>query len=168
MIVRCTAKIREFIDARSNATSAPLDPSDADWYANLLWFDHKKCLLLTHAGTLFSIFAADVRKADLNPIGPLVIRLIERELESEKLPPLTFGPLLPADVVITTASDRSVLGCMRDMALHCEYAIEGFGGLEHCDFIELNHRLRRNIHNPRGRGYIRPIDLAAQLDVVGK
>jgi uncharacterized protein DUF6933 len=30
---------------------APAD--DDDWYANLLWLDRRKCLLITHAGTLF-------------------------------------------------------------------------------------------------------------------
>ena len=40
-------------------------PDAGDWYANLLWFDRRKCLLLTHAATLFSIFGAGVRAGDL-------------------------------------------------------------------------------------------------------
>jgi hypothetical protein len=43
------------------------EPSDDDWYANLLWVERQKCLLFTHAGTLFSVFVAGVRKADLRP-----------------------------------------------------------------------------------------------------
>jgi hypothetical protein len=31
------------------------------WWSNLLWFDQRKCLLPTHAATLFSIFEADMR-----------------------------------------------------------------------------------------------------------
>lgn len=45
-------------------------PSDDDWYLNLLWLDRRKCLLLAHAGTLFSVFVAGVRKADRGEGGP--------------------------------------------------------------------------------------------------
>ena len=37
-------------------TLSELPAADEDWYANLLWLDRQKCLLLTHAGTLFSVF----------------------------------------------------------------------------------------------------------------
>src|SRR5437762_12970876 len=39
-------------------TLSELPPSDDEWYLNLLWIDRQKCLLLTHAGTLFSVFRA--------------------------------------------------------------------------------------------------------------
>jgi hypothetical protein len=29
-------------------------PDPEDWYANLLWFERRKCLLLTHSATLFA------------------------------------------------------------------------------------------------------------------
>ncbi len=46
------------------------DPEDEDWYANLLVLDRRKCLLLTHAGTLFTIFEPDVRASDLTSPPP--------------------------------------------------------------------------------------------------
>ncbi len=72
---------------------AALEPSDADWYANLLWLDRRKRLLLAHAGTLFSVFVADVHRADLSPLGSLVVRIIQRELRTEGLPLDTLGNL---------------------------------------------------------------------------
>lgn len=54
---------------------------------NLVWLDRRKCLLVTHAGTLFPVFVADVRAAGLRPPGPYVVRIIEAELASEGLPP---------------------------------------------------------------------------------
>lgn len=65
MIVRCTAKARTLLGVRE---LAEVEPSDDDWYLNLLWFDRRKCLLLAHVGTLFPVFVADVRKADLTPL----------------------------------------------------------------------------------------------------
>ena len=72
LTLRCTGKV---LNRLSRATGKPnlasLSPSDDDWYVNLLWLDRRKCLLITHAATLFSVLAGDVRQADLNQIGPL-------------------------------------------------------------------------------------------------
>ncbi len=56
MILRCTNKLLAVIGAPL-ADPAPA-PDAEDWYANLLWSDRRKCLLLTHSGTLFTIFEA--------------------------------------------------------------------------------------------------------------
>lgn len=130
-----------------------------DWYANLLWLDRRKCLLLTHAGTLFSIFEPDVRVADLRDTGHLVSRLIGRELAAEKLPAATFGSADCLDLIVARTADRSVLGCMNDMALLCEYEVRDSGGIQAVDLAGLNRALRRNINSTRG--YERPVDLAA-------
>ena len=71
---------------RASLSLAKLPPSDDDWCLNLLWLDRGKCLLLTHAGTLFSVFVADVRAAGLRPIAPYAVGAIEAELRSEVLP----------------------------------------------------------------------------------
>ena len=57
-------------------------------------------------------------------------------------------------------ADRSVLGCMNDMAFLCEVAISDAGGLAHIDLGEVNHALHRNINS--SRGYRPPVELAAQ------
>lgn len=57
-------------------------------------------------------------------------------------------------------ADRSVLGCMNDMAFLCEAAISDAGGLADCDLGELNQALHRNINSPRS--YQPPVELAAQ------
>ena len=72
-----------------------LEPSDHDWYANLLWLDGRKCLLLAHAGTLFSVFVADIRKSDLMPLGTSVVRFIHNELEAESFSLDRLGALDP-------------------------------------------------------------------------
>jgi hypothetical protein len=130
------------------------------WCANLLWFDRRKCLLLTHAGTLFSVFEPDVRAARLRDTHSLLTGLIERELRREGLPPGTFGNLRGQDLVLARTADRSVLGCMNDMAFLCEVAVTDSGGLAQCDPSELNRALHRNINRPCG--YRAPVELAAE------
>ena len=157
VILRCTKKLLAVLGASRIAEPAP-DPED--WYANLLWSDRRKCLLITHASTLFSVFEADVRAADLRATHRLVTGLIERELRREGLPPGTFGNLPAQELVLAKTADRSVLGCMTDMAFLCEVTITRSGGLARCDLGELNHALHRNINSPRG--YRPPVELAAE------
>jgi hypothetical protein len=109
---------------------------------------------------LFSVLAVDVRQADLNQIGPLIVALIERELGAEGLPIDTFGQLDPVGVQLAKTASRSVLGCMNDMALLiCKCAVIEARALAYCDIPALNQDLRRNFNS--ARGYARPIDLAA-------
>jgi hypothetical protein len=107
------------------------------------------------------VFQADVTKAALAPIGDFVIALIRRELQAEGLPPDTFGSMDSERVLIGKTADRSVLGCMNEMAFGARLAVSMDGGLLKCDLADLNRRLRRDMHSPRA--YARPIDLAAAL-----
>lgn len=157
MIVRCTAKARALLGVRS---LAELEPSEDDWYVNLLWFDRRKCLLLVHVGTLFPVFVADVRKADINPLELWVANVVHRELIAEGLPRVALGELAAPAVVAKTAS-RQMLGFMNEMARFAEYAIEDARGLSRCDIAELNREQRNMLHNRDGR-YVRPLDLVAK------
>src|SRR6266516_1050096 len=90
VVLRCTAKMLTLLGARPR-DPVTIEPSDKDWYANLLWLDGRKCLLLAHAGTLFSVFVPNIRKADLMPIGPSFVRFIHEELEAESFPLRRLG-----------------------------------------------------------------------------
>jgi hypothetical protein len=87
----------------------------------------------------------------------LAIRLVERELLAEGLPPTTFGDLAAEPLRLAkTADRRRVLGCMNDMVFLGDQAANA-GGLPRTDLAALNRLLRRNINS--SRGYQRPIDL---------
>ena len=128
-------------------TLSELPPTDDDWYLNLLWIDRQKCLLLTHAGTLFSVFRAGVRSADLRPIGNYLVATIETELRTESLPTDTFSELEPESIRLAKTASRSTLGFMNEMALELRYFIADAGGLGRCDTDVLNHGLRRTLRN---------------------
>jgi Domain of unknown function (DUF6933) len=149
VILRCTKKLLAVLGAGRVAEPGPA-PDAEDWYANLLWFDRRKCLLLAHAATLFPVFEADVRAVDLRATHRLVAELVERELRREGLPPATFGNLRSQELILAKTADRSVLGCMNDMAFLCEVAISDAGGLVHLDPGELNQALHRNINSRLG------------------
>jgi len=159
VILRCTAKLLSLLGIGTREL-AVFEPSNDDWYANLLWLDRRKCLLLAHADTLFAVLVADVRKADLLPLGPLVVGIIQQELRSEGLPTDTFGDLDSDAVELARTASRTVLGYMNELARSCEYRIAKSGGLGRCDIEQLNRDLRREIHLSRQPpGYFVPIDL---------
>lgn len=158
--LRCTAKMLALLGRRPKHLVA-VEPTDQDWYANLLWLDGRKCLLLAHAGTLFSVFVPDVHKSDLLPTGPAVVALIHSALEAERLPLDRLGVLDSSAVVLAKTESRIVLGYMNEMARFCLCAVEDAGGLARCNPRELNRELRRELHLSRQPpGYLIPIELA--------
>jgi hypothetical protein len=159
MVVRCTKRMLDLLGGRS-ITLSELPPTDNDWYLNLLWIDRQKCLLLTHAGTLFSVFRAGVHRADLRPIDNYLIAAIETELRAESLPTDTFSELQPDSVCLAKTASRSTLGFMNEMAFELRYHIANTDGLRRCDIDALNHGLHRTLRN-RGE-YVRPIELVTE------
>ncbi len=135
-------------------------PSNEDWYANLLWIDRRKCLLLTHTGTLFPVFAADVRKRHLRLLGPLVVDLVQTALGQEQFPADALGALDPDAPRLARTASRSVLGYMNDMAPTSRLLVDRAGGLQHADLDDLNRSLRRTLHNRDG--YHQPLELVAE------
>lgn len=159
MTLRCTKKALALLKVSARELADP-PPSDDDWYMNLLWLDRRKCLLLTHAGTLFPVFIGDVRAADLRPLGDVVVAKIEAALASEGLPSYCLGRLDPDAVRVAKTASRSVLGFMNEMALYLEYVVSEAGGLTSCDSCELGRDLRRRLYSRDG--YATPLELVAR------
>lgn len=156
----------DLLGGRNVMLSEPA-PSADDWYLNLLWIERQKCLLLTHSGTLFSVFRAGVRVADLRPLGDYLIDAIKTELGAEGFPADTLSDFDRKDVRIAKTASRSTLGFMNEMAFELEWHIANDGGLHRADINELNHALHRMLRN-RGGDYVRPIELVSQhLNVRG-
>jgi hypothetical protein len=160
VVLRCTARLLKLVGPRPGDL-VRAEPAADDWYANLLWLDRRKCLLLAHASTLFSVFVPGVRKSDLVPTGPVVMSLIQEELRAESLPLDCLGVLAPSSVEIARTASRVVLGYMNEMGWYCKYAVAAHGGLDCCNAVQLNRELRRELHQSRQPpGYFVPIELA--------
>jgi hypothetical protein len=73
VVVRCTKTMLDLL-GREVTLSEPA-PSDDDWYLNVLWIDRQKGLLLTHCGTLFSVFRAGVSRSTLGYMKEMAFEL---------------------------------------------------------------------------------------------
>jgi hypothetical protein len=153
-MLRCTAKVLALLRVSKPAIG---EACATDWYAHLVWIDRRKCLLVTHAGTLFSVFMPNVTAAGLRPIGPPAVSAIQAALHAEGLPVDTLGDLDPGQVAVAKTADRRILGTINDLALTTEHVIASTGGLARCDINALHHDLHRTINSITG--YIPPIDL---------
>ena len=58
----------------------------------------------------------------------MVTELVERELRREGLPPATFGDPRSQELILAKTADRSVLGCMNDMAFLCDLTFISVAG----------------------------------------
>ncbi len=158
MILRCTAKLLRLLGTKPERTTVT---SGDDWYANLLWIDRRKGILLTHAGTLFSVFTPDVRRADVLPIGQFAVPAIQEALVSEDLPTGALGHLDRHDVWVAPTASRRVIGFMADMGYLINRATAGKDAQD-CDIREINRALQRHLHRTGAGegGYEEPIDAA--------
>jgi hypothetical protein len=156
VMLRCTGKVLALLRVSAPAPAVG-ETSEEDWYANLVWVDRRKCLLVTHAGTLFSVFVPNVTAAGLRPIGPLVVSAIETALRAEGLPVDTLGELNAQEVTVAKTADRRILGTMNDLTVTAEHVVATAGGLARCDLDAPNHALHRTINSITG--YVPPIEL---------
>ena len=153
--LRCTTRLLELL-GDPMTEERPASPDD--WYANVFWVQRRKCLLVTHAETLFSVFAPAVRAASLRPLDAFVA-LITRQLAAEGFPAAVLGPLDCGRASIARTADRQVLGCMNVIAGACEHAAADAGGLARLDLTALHYRLQPNITS--ARDYVPAIDVVA-------
>jgi hypothetical protein len=158
VVVRCTGRLLTLL-GRQSVTLVDATPSGDDWYANLLWLDRRKCLLITHAGTLFSVFVADVRVPDLRPFERRISDLITGALSDEGLPSDLLGHVEPSEVRLARTASRQIVGVMNRMAFEIGWHSDQVGGLRHLDIDDLNHRLRRSLYTKDG-DYRIPLELA--------
>ena len=148
-MLRCTAKVLALLGVSEPAIG---EACEQDWYAHLIRTDRRKCLLVTHAGTLFSVFMPNV-----TAVGPPVVSAIQAALQAEHLPIDTLGELDPWQVAVAKTADRRILGTINDLAFTTEHVIATTGGLARCNINALHHGLHRTINSITG--YIPPIDL---------
>ena len=69
------------------------------------------------------MLCADIRSADLRPLGEYLVDAIESELRAEQLPIDTFSALTPDSVLLAKTASRRMLGFKTEMAAELGYAI---------------------------------------------
>ena len=87
MILRCTKKLlnelgltkTKLVDITVGAGQPPL----YEWYAHLFYFNRRKCVMFTNAGSLFSFAVFDVLKKDIKNTDELFRKELSRAMYDE-------------------------------------------------------------------------------------
>lgn len=153
-LIHCTQKL--LVEIPSRLIDATV--SGESWHANLLWIDRRKCVLLTHDKTLYSVFVPGLKKAEFGQLDEVFGQRLFKALLWDEFPQAQIEQILEASRVIrfTRSSNRSVLGSMNDIRFHVGLHVGDEGGLANTDLAALHYRLNRI---PFGAiGYAYPVE----------
>ena len=122
MLLRCTQKfLTELRLKKADITSYPKPKHPLDeWYAHVFTlYPRRKCAVFVHAGTMFSFFAHDVKREDLNSIGTLFHQRLGKALLDEHYPAAViklFNERMK-EIRVTSTIDRVVIGTINRIVL---------------------------------------------------
>jgi len=126
VIIRCTAKIlKELGIPRAQVMDCflQLQPLQ-EWYANLFYWNRKKCLIFTNTDTLFSFVVMNVSRKDIKNILEIFRKGLSKALFYENFDSKKINKVMSLldDIVISKTNNRSVLGSMNELI----YQYEGY------------------------------------------
>jgi len=156
--LRCTKKLIDELHKAGHelADETAEIPALNEWYGNLFRLERRKCLLFTHASTLFSFTLFGLTRPDFIALGKTFNRNLRSVLIHEGMDENlaeTISPSVETVRLLKTRS-RSVLGSMNDFIFQVRVHVEVAGGLARCDIADLNYTLN---HVPMGAlAYARP------------
>ncbi len=156
-IIRATQKVLKELGLKGTIPEnevvpiAPLGP----WYANLLRFDRRKCILFTQSETLYSFMVLGVKKKDFQNLQLTFSTGLETNLRAEGLPQAIIDKIQKQNetIEITRTKSRSVLGSMNDHAYGYEVYIDMEGGVNNCNILEINKKINRTPMGAIGYNY---------------
>ena len=130
--IRCTQKlIKELVAAGHTLTPEPGEvPPLQEWYANLIRIERRKCVLFTHAGTLFSFFVPGLARPDFKAFDRIFNLNLQALLQQEGID-VPLARIAPGDTPmgILKAKSRRILGCMTELIFQTSMILDMEGGL---------------------------------------
>ena len=156
MIIQATKKLQDMVDIKT--VELPKE-SDAfrSWHGNIFMIGRKKCLLVTHNESLYSVFLYGVTKKEMKDLAEILKSRLAELLRRDDFTIPQIVKMLDTIESITymKTSDRSVIGNMNDMVHMLKY----YNMTE--DELSLSARVN---HTPYSRGKFHfPRDILKRL-----
>ena len=134
MILHCTKKLIKTYDLtiiENQSSNGKLE----DWYANLIYIDGKKCLLLVESESLYSLLLPNFKKSDMENIESIFKNHLIKALSRINIGQDRIEEIFERSgkIQYTTTQSRSILGSMNEYAFQYKALIIDRGGLEKCD-----------------------------------
>jgi hypothetical protein len=141
--IKCTKKLLEEMDAQPDSREAEDEGILGDWYANLLRFERKKCLLFVNEKTRFCFLMVDLKRVHIKNLAVVFRDGLFGALLSEGYQAPMIELILSEYDTLSygKATDRAVLGSMTEYAKTYDYWIATEGGLASCDLKAMNKKM---------------------------
>ena len=140
-VICCTQKLRKELGVKDKELISEPETCAGvgSWYANLLRFGPKKCVLFINAKTCYGVIALNVRRAEIRELGKLLIDRLPLVMRSDGFGDEVIDRVLAehCDFSIGKATNKRILGYLTDLGRHARYAIELDGSVEQADEIDL-------------------------------
>lgn len=152
MVIQATKKLQDFLGIKNTVLPKEEDAFHA-WHGNLFMIGRKKCLLITHNESLYSVFIYGVTKKDIPVLLDIISNFLIEILRRDDFTIAQITMMLKSLETLRFAktSDRSVLGNMNDMVHLLKYMNMSE------DELDLAKRIN---HTPYKRGkFYFPVDI---------
>ena len=146
MIIRCTQKLLAELKAHLEPHE-PVTDSFMNCHATLFRIQRHKCVMISNALTLFTIFIPFLTKQEFKFFDRVVGEHFFKNLIHENIPQPQIEAVLTEfqNVSFQKTCNRSVLGSMNDLRKAVEYRVYEAGRLERINLYKLNEQLNRTI-----------------------
>lgn len=144
-VLCCTKKLRKEMGVKDN--ELVLEPESCTgvgtWYANLLRFGPKKCVLFINSRTCYGVVALDVRRPEICKLGELLLNRLPSVMRSDRFSEEIIERVVSEyrEFYIGKGANKSILGYLTDMGRHVGYAIESAGSVEQANEIVAARRV---------------------------
>jgi len=116
MVLQATKKLQDFLGIKVISVPENID-SFSCWHANIFLLNRKKCLLITHNESLYTIFIYGVTKKDIPTLFEKIKKRISEQLRRDEFTLPQIANILKTleSIEFAKTSDRSVTGNMNNM-----------------------------------------------------
>ena len=135
-----------------------------NWYANLLRFQRRKCILFTNVRSIYSFLIPNVLKENLNDFRLLFITNLSLNLQFEGFSRDVIDRVREEyrEIAYAKTKDRRVLGFMNEFAFELDFYIRRAGSTENMSLLEINKQINRTPLNASKKGFY-PIDILQEI-----
>lgn len=135
-----------------------------NWYANLLRFDRRKCILFTNEKTIYSFLVPNVIKEILRDFRLLFLSNLCLNLQFEGFSQEVIDRVREEykEIALAKTKDKRVFGFINEFAFEYDFYIRRAGGTANMPLMEINKQINRTPLNASKRGFY-PIDILQEM-----
>jgi len=122
MTIQSTKKLQDFIGIKTD--TIPTDEESINlWHGNIFMIGRRKCLLLTHNESYYSLFIYGITKKDIKELSKIIKKQLAELLRKDNfsLEQIVKMTETVETIEYSKTSDRKVMGVMKEMVQMLKY-----------------------------------------------